>query len=282
MAGQDRTDGPRVDLDAYRRFAEPGVDFDEPSAGVLRMILDDEEHLNAVPQRVHDRLPELYATVAADRRVDAMVLEGRGRYFSSGGRVDQGMGERSAADLVELHRVATRIITSLLEVPQPTLCVVNGPAIGWAASLALHHDLIVAADTAYFADPHVSFGAAAGDGGTSIWPLVLGPAKAKEYLLTGARLPADEAERRGLVNRVVAPDRLGEEAMGLLDAVLAQAPLAVRMTKMAINTRLRSRAEWDMSLGLAAEMVTLTSRDFRRAVDGFTETGSFDQRWSGD
>ena len=261
-------------------FEVPGIRL-AVDEGLLRITIDDEARLNSIPQAFHDALPDLYGAIAADRSITAVVMRGTGNYFSAGGRIDEGTGPRNAGELVDLHRIAMRIITRLLEVPQPTMCIVNGPAIGFSANLALHHDFIVAADSAYFSDPHVSFGAVAGDGGTSIWPLVLGPAKAKEYLLTGYRLGAAEAERRGLINRVCAPEALDDEAQTLLDAVLAQAPLAVRMTKMAINTRLRARAEWDMSLGLAAEMVTLTSDDFRRAVNGFESDGRFDQNWTG-
>ena len=275
-------DGDRIDLARYDAFREDTVHYTERPAGVLRITLDDPARHNAMPQRFHDSLPDLYATVATDQGAWAVALEATGDFFSSGGRVDEGMGERTAGELVELHRVASRIITRLLEVPQVTICVVNGPAIGFAASLALHHDLVVATDHAWFADPHVRFGAVAGDGGTSIWPLALGPAKAREYLFTGARLSAVEAEQRGLINRVCPPEELTRTTDELLAEVRRASPLAVRLTKMAINTRLRAQAEWDMNLGLAAEMITLQSRDFRNSVETFRDTGRFGTEWTGE
>ncbi|MEM6994345.1 MAG: enoyl-CoA hydratase/isomerase family protein, partial [Myxococcota bacterium] len=80
------------------------------------------------------------------------------------------------------------------------VAAVNGPAVGLGASLALLSDVIFASEKAVFADPHVRVGIVAGDGGVAIWPLLLGPARAKQYLLTGDAIPATEAERIGLIN----------------------------------------------------------------------------------
>jgi enoyl-CoA hydratase/carnithine racemase len=209
------------------------------------------------------------------------MLAGSGRVFSSGGDVDEGMEHRHVGQLVELQRIAVRIITRLLEVPQPTFCVVNGPAIGFAASLALHFDFIVASDDARFSDSHAAFGAAPGDGLVLIATRTLGPALAREVLFGGRELTAVEALQHGLINRVAPPDRLDEEAFALVDRVMSLAPLAVRMGKMVVNSRLRAEAEELLNGAAAAEMVTLASEDFRGAVDGFMRDRRFPQNWTG-
>ena len=268
-----------LDLSAYDRY--DGVEFEQPSQGVLRMRFDRPERWNAIPQSVHDDLPRLFQRVADDRDVRAFQLTGSGAFFSSGGDVDEGMVERDAGELVELHRIAVRIITTLLEVPQPTMAILNGPAIGFAANLALHCDFIVMEEEAYLQDNHVAFGTAPGDGAASIWPLVLGPARAKEMLLTGRRMPADEALEAGLVNRVVPRDELEASAEKLLGSVLENAPLAVRMGKSILNTPLRANAEQQLNHSMAAELITLASDDFLQSVQQFKETGEYSRDWDG-
>lgn len=106
------------------------------------------------------------------------------------------------------------MIWDLLDVPLPIVAAVNGPAIGLRASLALLCDVIWMAESATIADPHVRVGLVAGDGGVAIWPLAVGPARAKELLLTGDAVSAVEAERIGLVNHVVPDAELQSSALG--------------------------------------------------------------------
>jgi enoyl-CoA hydratase len=270
-----------LDLARYEPFAPEGVAVDEPRPGVLRVRLTRPEMWNAMPLAFHDGLPGLFAQIAADPSVAAFVMAGTGEVFSSGGDVNEGMPERHAGELLELQRVAMRIVTRLLEVPQPTLCVVNGAAIGFAASLALHFDFVVAADHATFRDSHAAFGAAPGDGLALILQAALAPALAREVLYGGRVLSAEEAARHGLVNRVAPLDRVEDEAFALLERVMGMAPLAVRAGKAIVNAPLRAAAETVLSNAAAVEMITLASEDFRTAVDGFLRAGRFDQRWQG-
>jgi enoyl-CoA hydratase len=270
-----------LSLDEYHPFEHGGGVFDEPKPGILRLTLNRPERWNAVPIAMHDALPALFSRIGDDAGVKAFVLRARGDAFSSGGDVDEGMRTRHAGEVVALHHIAVRIITRLLEIPQLTMCLVNGPAIGFAANLALHFDFIVATDSAYFADPHVAFGTVPGDGAASIWPLLLGPARAKEFLFTGAKLSAQQALAAGMVNRVVARDSLDEAGDELLESALAMAPLAIRLGKMVLNTPLRAQAEQSLNLSMSAEMATLLSEDYRRAVDGFMRHRQFAQDWIG-
>ena len=125
----------------------------------------------------------------------------------------------------------------------PIVAALNGPAVGLGASIALLCDVIFMADTASIADPHVRVGIVAGDGGTAIWPLVLGPARAKEFLLTGDKVDAATAERIGLVNHVVPAAELMDAARAFADRLAAGAPLALRYTKLAVNKWIKTRRE---------------------------------------
>ena len=270
-----------IDTGRYEQFVNlGGIRFDTFMPGVLLAILDRPGRWNAMPMPLHDGLPAVFATIADDRSVAAFVMTGEGDVFSSGGDIDE-IPERDVADLVELQRVALRVITRLLEIPQPTMAIVNGPAIGFAANLALYFDLVVASEDAWFSDPHVEFGAAPGDGATFVWPVALGAARAKEYLFTGRRLSASDALEAGMVNRVVPQDQLEGTSRALLGEVLAMAPLAVRLGKLAINTRLRAEVENAIGLSLTAEMLSLDSEDFRKAREAFGRTGRFTRDWEG-
>src|SRR4029079_5916928 len=143
------------------------------------------------------------------------VLTGRGKAFSAGGDFAWFPTLREPGRLEALRRDAKQLVWDLLDVEIPIVAALNGPAMGLGASIALLCDVIFMADTATLGDPHVKVGIVAGDGGAAIWPLAVGPARAKQYLLTGDPVPAAEAERIGLVNRVFPADRLHEEALAM-------------------------------------------------------------------
>ena len=172
---------------------------------VLTVKLNRPQALNAVSQRLHTELSRVFAEIAADPTVDAVVLSGEGRAFSAGGDLDWFL-RISGPQLDALFVEARRIILDLVDLPQPIIAAVNGTAAGLGATLALFCDVVYVAEEARISDPHVRIGVTAGDGGAVIWPLLVGPARAKEYLMTGDSLTAAEAERIGLVNRIVDGD----------------------------------------------------------------------------
>jgi enoyl-CoA hydratase len=143
--------------------------------------------------------------------------------------------------------------------------------VGLGASIALLCDTIFMAPEATLVDPHVRVGIVAGDGGAAIWPLVLGPARAKQYLLTGDPVGAEEAVRMGLANRVVPAERLHEEALAFAKRLAAGAPLALRYTKQAVNKLLKDALNVAFDTSTALEIVTLQSEDHREALAALRE-----------
>ena len=226
---------------------------------------------NAVDALLHEELTRLFRVLKRERGARAAVLTGRGGIFSAGGSFDWFPTLRDLADLDALRADAKQMIWDLLEVEIPLVAALDGPAVGLGASLALLCDVIFMAETATLADPHVRVGLVAGDGGVAIWPLVLGPARAKQYLLTGDALSAAEAERLGLVNRVVPADRLQEEALAFARRLAAGAPLALRYTKLAINKWIKEAANVAFDTSTALEIVTLQSDDHREALAALRE-----------
>lgn len=238
---------------------------------VLKVTLaNPRNELNAVDGEMHDELRRLFEELKVEKVARAVLLTGSGRAFSAGGDFNW-MSGVSADDLYELRREGKQIVWNLLDVELPIVAAINGPAIGLGATIALLCDVILMADTAVIADPHVRVGIVAGDGGAAIWPLVLGPARAKRYLMTGDSLVAAEAERIGLVTAVASADQLEAQALTFAQKLAAGAPLAVRYTKAAVNQLVKQAlvASFDYSMGL--ELVTFVSRDHKEALAALRE-----------
>ena len=206
-----------IDASNYRalRFKRQGdvliITIDHPS-----------NKLNAVDDVLHTELTRLFADLKRESRARAAVITGAGRMFSAGGDFDWFPTLSNLEALEHLRRDAKQMIWDLLDVPIPIVAAVNGPAVGLGASLALLCDTIYMAESAHIADPHVMVGIVAGDGGAAIWPLAVGPARAKQYLMTGDPVPAAEAERVGLVNAVVPDAELLETAIAFATRLAAE------------------------------------------------------------
>jgi len=227
--------------------------------------------VNAVDEALHRDLTALFAALRRETDARAVLLTGRGRAFSAGGDFAWFPELREPGRMETLRRDAKQLIWDLLDVEIPIVAAVNGPAMGLGASIALLCDVILMADTATIGDPHVKVGLVAGDGGVVIWPLALGPARAKQYLLTGDALPAAEAERIGLVNRVVPAADLDREALALAERLAANAPLAVRYTKLAVNKLVKDALNVAFDTSTALELVTFQSEDHQEALAAIRE-----------
>ena len=227
--------------------------------------------LNAVDAAMHDDLTRLFADLKRERDARAVLLTGRGRAFSAGGDFAWFPQLREPGRMEALRQDAKQLVWDLLDVEIPIVAALNGPAMGLGASIALLCDVIFMADTATIGDPHVKVGIVAGDGGVAIWPLAVGPARAKQYLLTGDPLTAVEAERIGLVNKVVPAADLDREAMAFAARLAAGAPLAVRYTKLAVNKLVKDALNVAFDTSTALELVTFQSEDHQEALAAIRE-----------
>jgi enoyl-CoA hydratase len=254
---------PRYEFEALRverRGALLEVTIDHPRS-----------ELNAVDATLHHELTALFAALRRESEARAVLLTGSKRAFCAGGDFAWLAELRDLQKLEPLRRDAKQLIWDLLDVEQPVVAALNGPAVGLGASIALLCDVIFMADTASIADPHVRVGIVAGDGGAAIWPLVLGPARAKEFLLTGDRVDAETAERLGLVNRVVPAADLMREARAFAQRLADGAPLALRYTKAAVNKWVKQAAGAAFDYSTALEIVTFQSEDHREALAAIRE-----------
>jgi len=254
----------------YAKYENIQVDIDD---GVATVTLNRPDALNAVTRAMHAELEALFGEIGVDRDVRAIVLTGAGRAFCAGGDVKEMDSTDVANDRPAgiFDSGARQLVTSLLSIEQPVIAAVNGVAVGLGATLALLCDVVYMADSARIGDTHISIGLVPGDGGAVIWPLLVGPARAKEYLLTGDLIEAPEAERIGLVNHVVPADRVVEDATALARRLAGGPAMAIRLTKLSIQRAILQQALANMDVSLALETITGKSHDYQEATSAWAE-----------
>ncbi len=244
--------------------------------GVATVTLNRPQALNAWNRQFALDLLAALERVADEKTARAVVITGAGRAFSSGADLkDAGGGDFTPEGRPDVYKVLTEryhpIMQAIRDLPKPVIAAVNGPAVGIGCSLALCCDLIVAAHSSYFLLAFVNIGLVP-DGGSSLFvPARVGMARASELALLGERLPAEQALQWGLVNRVVADERLAEEA-GALAARLAAGPTrAYAGAKRQLNSWLYARMAEQLELEAQIQREMAGSEDFVEGALAFVE-----------
>jgi len=248
----------------------------EKAERVATVTLNRPDRLNAVNPGLHHELMTIWNDLAEDREVNAIILTGAGRAFCAGGDV-KGMASGTLASPSggTSERITAaegrRIVQNMLDVEQPIIGAINGDAIGLGATLALLCDITVVSEKARFADTHVKVGVVAGDGGAVIWPLLVGPHRAKEFLMRGNFINGAEAGRIGMVNYAVPQEQVMTKAQELAQELADGPTFAIRWSKLAVNKWLKEQANLIMDTGLAYEMMTFNTWHHKEAVNAFVE-----------
>lgn len=226
------------------------------------------ERLNAINARMHTEMSWLFRDISEHAPCCAVVLSGEGSAFCAGGDIEW-FANMPDGDLDRLFVEARRLIVDMLEVPQPIIAAINGPAIGLGATLALFCDIIYMAESAVIADTHVLAGIAAGDGGAAIWPWIVGMPRAKEFLMTGKKINAELAREIGLVNHVTTDADLESQALAMAHQLANGAQMAIRATKVSLNKILRDTVNLNLDTSLAMEKECFFSSEHRACIDKF-------------
>ncbi len=255
-----------VDFSTYQYLV-----CERPEPHILKITINNPEHLNAIAPPIHTELSRIFPEIGADDETRVVLLTGAGRAFSAGGDVNNMRATWRNRDIATLMREAGQIVHGILDLPQPIIALVNGHAVGLGATLALTCDVVFAAEGARIGDRHVNVGLVAGDGGALIWPLLVGPHRAKQFLMTGELIQAADAAAMGLINKAVPADQLEATGLELARQLAALPPLAVRWTKLSVNKTLKLVANAAFETSLAWEAASMLSQDHLEAVSAFIE-----------
>lgn len=236
--------------------------------GPLRIVrLNRPDQLNATNHVLHQGLAEVWPQIDADRAARAVVLTGNGRAFSAGGDfsyIDELSRDRDLRAESLAH--GRQIVTNMLRCRVPIVAAVNGPAVGLGCSLVALSDISYVVESAYLADPHVLVGLVAADGGPVTWPLLMSMALAKEYALTGERIPAQRAAEIGLVNHVCADGTALDEALACAGKLAKLPRQALEDTKRVLNLHMERAVLATADFAFSAEDRSFESDDLRHNV----------------
>jgi enoyl-CoA hydratase len=254
--------------DAYDAF--PGLTFDRPADGVLRITMD-APGLNAVTPAVHREIADVWLAVDRDPQTRVALLRGAGRAFSAGGSFDLlgGMID-DYATRTRVMREARDLVFNVINCSKPIVSAIHGPAVGAGLVAGILADVSVVSRTARIIDGHTRLGVTAGDHAAICWPLLCGMAKAKYYLLTCDNLTGEEAERIGLVSLCVDEDQVQERALEVAEQLAGGAQSAIRWTKQTLNNWYRAQSAI-LDASLAYEFYGFGGPDAAEGLASHTE-----------
>jgi enoyl-CoA hydratase/carnithine racemase len=253
----------------------PGTDhpfehlrLERPIDGVARLVLDNPGQRNAMSDQMTESWVAAIDQLAADPTVRVVVVTGEGTAFCSGGNTGWIASEPEA----EVDYLRTRMMRfyrawlSIRKLEVPTIAAVNGHAIGAGLCLALACDIRYAAQGAKLGAPFVKLGMNPGMAATYLLPHAVGEANARELLLTGRTVDAEEARQLGLVSRVFAPDDFAGEVDAIAEGIAATAPIASRYTKVALRDGGHQDFEACVQWEALAQPVTLATADLQEGI----------------
>ncbi|MFF0740870.1 enoyl-CoA hydratase/isomerase family protein [Streptomyces sp. NPDC004111] len=251
--------------------------------GVSWITLNRPEAMNAITADQRERIISLLSEASADPEIRAVVLTATGKGFCAGADLRGGSGsggkgssaparDRVPGDVARVIRLgAQRLITAVLDCEKPVIAAVNGTAAGIGAHLALACDLVIAAEQASFIEVFVRRGLVPDGGGAYLLPRLVGPQRAKELMFFGDALPAADAERLGLVNRVVPADDLEKTARAWAERLATGPTRALALTKQLVNASLDADRATALAAEAAAQEINMTTSDANEGVRSFVE-----------
>ena len=241
--------------------------------GPIRIVtLNRPEARNPASTAMLFALTELAKALNADGEARVAVLTGAGKAFSAGGDFQHFVRCSREPEVSRLTLENARtFITAMLDLRIPVIAAVNGAAVGFGATLAALSDIVLIADDAFIAEPHVNIGLVLGDGISITWPFYMSLLKAKEYIFTGDRISSAEAVACGLANRAVAKGELLPEAVALARRLAAQPPDALRASKQLLNAYSRSMVASVLEPLLTEQFERTQSKEHAGILQGMIE-----------
>jgi enoyl-CoA hydratase/carnithine racemase len=234
----------------------------EQRDGIAYVTLNRPERANTINRRLMADMLAALDDIAVDAECRVVIVTGAGRHFCGGAD----LREAQVSSGMSTDRGAARdFITRIEEIPQPVIAAINGAAMGGGCEIALACDIRIIAQSAQIGVPEIRFGALPAGGGTQRLPRIVGPAKAKELIFSGLPISAEEAERIGLVNKVVPAEELLPTAEAMARVFIERAAFALAAAKYLVN----KANELDLATGLDLErrvIATMASAEERAAA----------------
>ncbi|MEM7215991.1 MAG: enoyl-CoA hydratase/isomerase family protein [Pseudomonadota bacterium] len=252
--------------DAYDKLK-----IDRPADRVLRITFDNPETYNSVDADTHTQITQIWRDIDADPDINAVIVTGTGKAFSSGGDFDWiGRMMTDHKELMSTWKEARDLVYNIINCNKIMISAINGPAAGAGLVVGILADISIAGKSAKIVDGHPRLGVAAGDVAAIIWPLLCGMAKAKYYLLSGKPVTGEEAERIGLVSLCVEDDELQQTALDTAVSMANGSQSALRWTKYSLNNWLRQAGPiFDASTAL--EMLGFMGSDAKEGLGSLQE-----------
>lgn len=244
---------------------------------ISKLTLNCPEKMNALNEEMFDEIAAALAVVREDDGTRVLVLTGAGRAFCAGADLrpesgEQVMREQHAETIRrDVRRSSRGCIEGLQQLPQPTIGMINGVCVGAGFDLALACDMRTGSEHARFMVAYTRVGIIAGQGGAWLLERIVGLPKAAELLFTGDFLSAKDAERYGVLNRLVPAADLERETMNLAKRVASMPPLANRINKMHLYRMLQMDLATALDFAAASQPILITSEDSQEAINAFME-----------
>ena len=243
----------------------------EKKDGIGIVTLNRPDKLNALNSTVYKELYEVFAVIEDDPEVRVVVLTGAGeKAFAAGSDVAE-MQNMNTLDVQKFMATIRKASDFIYNLTKPTIAVIHGYALGGGCELSMCCDLRICSEKARFGQPEINLGLIPGASGTQRLPRLIGAAKAKEMIFMGDYIDAATAFSLGLVNKVVPPEKLMEEAIAWATKLASKSGPVLAMAKMAINTGLDTDINSGLNMEIKCDALCFATYDRKEGMDAFLE-----------
>jgi enoyl-CoA hydratase len=240
--------------------------------GIAKIVVNRPEKRNALNIAVRRRLIEILETVKEDEAIRVLIVTGAGEEaFIAGGDLNELKDFNAIQVLKYLDTYSQKLYTKFEQLPIPTIALIKGYCLGGGCELAMACDIRIASPGAKLGLPELRHGVIPGGGGTQRLVRLVGLGRAKEIVLTGSIVDAKEAERIGLINKVVPKNRIEKYVETLANKILSQGPIAVKLAKAALNVSMQGSLDIGMRIEALSEAVCYSTRDKKEGLYAFLE-----------
>jgi enoyl-CoA hydratase len=243
----------------------------EKKDGIGIVTLNRPEALNALNSTVYNELYDLFEAIESDADVRAVILRGSGeKAFAAGSDVAE-MASMNTLEVQKFMATIRKASDRIYNLTKPTIAAISGYALGGGNELAMCCDLRICSEKARFGQPEINLGLIPGASGTQRLPRLIGVAKAKEMIFLGDMIDAATALNLGLVNKVVPPEKLMEEAMAWATKLVSKSGPVLAMAKMAINTGIDTDINSGLNIETRCDALCFATEDQKEGMKAFLE-----------